>query len=137
MDERWAVERALKSERELGALNERLRSTTDTMAALARADVDINNKLDTGLRDMNVRLSRFEQALEENRRRDEQATRERKEENERRQRELIAELKAQVEEHKVVSRSIANRNRPFIAAMIGLGLLVQWLLENRPWELFR
>lgn len=136
MNEQWAVERALKSERELGALGERLSSSERNYAQLVRADADINQKIDSGLRDVNTRLARFEQSLEENRRRDEEAARERKQEAEKRQEQLIAELKAQAEEHKQTSRNVARHNRPFIAMLIGAGLMLQWLIENRTWELF-
>jgi len=144
MDERWGIERALKSERELGALGERLSSNERNFAQLTRADADINLRLDRGLADVNTRLARFEgalmrfeHALEENRHRDAEAEKERKAESLKRQEALIAELKGQAEESKRMAKAMTERNRPFIAAILGAAIMLQWLIENRIWELMR
>lgn len=148
MEDRWAVERALASERELGAIGERLRAQERADADLARADEALRRALSDGLRDISVsvqaintsviqsnshtigEISRLDKAMTENRKADEEATRQRQAAEEKRQADVILQLKVQAEEAKREAKDAVNKNRPYVAIIVFVGLAIQWLLEN-------
>lgn len=142
------LQRALETARELGALGERVRSAEREHARLAEADTALRIALERGMsavqetmRSENAHtrgeISRLDILLTENRRTDERAAEERKRETEARNRDMIAtlerqaaEAKAQLIEFQTAAKKAADRNRPYFAIIIGIGLFIQWVLEN-------
>ncbi len=146
--DRFALERALAAEREMGAINERLRAHERTDADLARADEALRRSMSDGLRDVSdqVRLindsvarsnahilgemNRLDRAISENRKADEEAAKQRTAEEKKRNEEIILQLKVQAEEAKNSAKAAVDKNRPYVAIIVFIGLLIQWVVEN-------
>lgn len=153
-------QRALATERELGALGERIRATERGQEDLRAADAGMRLALERGLADLSTtmrsenahtrgEISRLDTLLTENRRADERVALERKSEAEERNKRMIealekqaAEAKAQLIEFQAAAKKASDRNRPYFAIIVAVGLFLQWMLENwggitHAWELLR
>jgi uncharacterized membrane protein len=75
-------------------------------------------------------LSRLDHAMAENRRADEEAAKKRTEEEQRRKDEIILQLKVQAQDAKDAAKVAVDKGRPYVAIVVFIGLLVQWMLEN-------
>lgn len=146
--DRFALERALAAEREMGAINERLRSHERTDADLARADEALRRSMADGLRDVSdqVRLindsvarsnahvlgemNRLDRAITENRKADEEIAKQRAADEKKRNEEIILQLKVQAQEAKDSAKAAVDKNRPYVAIIVFIGLLIQWVVEN-------
>lgn len=146
--DRFALERALAAEREMGAINERLRAHERTDAELVRADETLRRSIADGLRDVSdqVRLindsvtrsnahvlgemNRLDRAIMENRKADEEIAKQRQAEEKRRNEEIILQLKVQAQEAKDSAKLAVDKNRPYVAIIVFIGFLIQWVVEN-------
>lgn len=146
--DRFAMERSLATERELGAINERLRAHERVDTDLARADEALRQSLSEGMRNITVHmqsvndsvnrsnthvlgeLNRLDKAMSENRRADEEAAKQRAIDEQKRKDDIILQLKVQAEEAKAAAKLAVDKNRPYVAIIVFIGLFLQWLLEN-------
>jgi hypothetical protein len=80
-------------------------------------------------------LARLDTLYQENRRADELAQAERKALLARDNEKLLGELKAQAISSEAAAKAAINRNRPYVALIVFLGLFAQWAFEN--WSIVR
>lgn len=147
MDDDWR----LRTERELGGVQARLHGVESADAALRAEMRNGFDKQERALADgtrqigesvlresahTRGEIARLDALYQENRRNDEAAAQQRRRDEEQRNAELIATLKRQASEAEAATaqaaKDAANKNRPFFAVIVLIGLALQWLVQNAP-----